>query len=425
METRKPETIRISRRVAAAEVDTVLRLPFDVPPDVERLEVAMRGVDPSSSVRVGLQDPRRLRGMWSGGRTTASVARENATPGFERGPVSPGRWALVVLPTRVGAAGCVVEAEVTFVMKRRRWLKGDLHLHTFHSDGHDSPEAVIDRCRELGLDFIALTDHDTCVPNSYVPLREGFTVLPGVELSTHKGHANCIGVDHPYVNALFSTDAEVQEALRQARRAGSFISLNHPFDWDPGCAWRWTWDVEYDALEAVNGPYRPTNQRAMDWWQKQLCAGRKLPVVGGSDSHNCFELTLAGMPTTWVYAEENGREAIVAALKRGNAFISIYPRGPGFSMQGRVPGETVRAAAGERLSFPFELTTPKGSQIRVITSAGEAMRATADRDGFACDFTLAPAANDFVRVEAWEYQEEYDRLMLTCLTNPVYVEVQG
>ena len=42
------------------------------------------------------------------------------------------------------------------------FLKVDLHLHSEYSpDSSTSLESLIARCRELGLDRIALTDHNT------------------------------------------------------------------------------------------------------------------------------------------------------------------------------------------------------------------------------------------------------------------------
>jgi DNA polymerase (family 10) len=38
-------------------------------------------------------------------------------------------------------------------------LKGDLHMHTTLSDGRTTPEAMAERARELGLEYIAITDH--------------------------------------------------------------------------------------------------------------------------------------------------------------------------------------------------------------------------------------------------------------------------
>ena len=38
-------------------------------------------------------------------------------------------------------------------------LKGDLHMHTTLSDGRADAEAMALRARELGLEYIAITDH--------------------------------------------------------------------------------------------------------------------------------------------------------------------------------------------------------------------------------------------------------------------------
>ena len=37
----------------------------------------------------------------------------------------------------------------------------DLHLHTIHSDGTETPEAVVGMARQARLTAIAITDHDT------------------------------------------------------------------------------------------------------------------------------------------------------------------------------------------------------------------------------------------------------------------------
>ena len=39
-------------------------------------------------------------------------------------------------------------------------MKADLHIHTYYSDGAFSPEKIIDTAVDVGLDAIAITDHD-------------------------------------------------------------------------------------------------------------------------------------------------------------------------------------------------------------------------------------------------------------------------
>lgn len=64
-------------------------------------------------------------------------------------------------------------------------LKGALHTHTTKSDGKLTPDEVLRRYRDLGFDFIALTDHDFLLrPNSYADVPdefEGMLVFKGVE----------------------------------------------------------------------------------------------------------------------------------------------------------------------------------------------------------------------------------------------------
>lgn len=53
----------------------------------------------------------------------------------------------------------------------------DLHLHTYYSDGRESPSVVVQRAKRAGLDVIAITDHDG---------------MGGVEEAVEEGR--CLGV---------------------------------------------------------------------------------------------------------------------------------------------------------------------------------------------------------------------------------------
>lgn len=65
--------------------------------------------------------------------------------------------------------------------------KVDLHMHSYHSDGFFSPDEVIMKAKEKGLEIISITDHDSV--NSLKEAIEagkkhGVEVIPGVEIST-------------------------------------------------------------------------------------------------------------------------------------------------------------------------------------------------------------------------------------------------
>ena len=45
--------------------------------------------------------------------------------------------------------------------KKLNWYKGNLHTHTYWSDGDEFPEMVLDWYKNHGYDFVALSDHNT------------------------------------------------------------------------------------------------------------------------------------------------------------------------------------------------------------------------------------------------------------------------
>ena len=95
----------------------------------------------------------------------------------------------------------------------------DLHVHTNRSDGRYSPEDVIERCFEGGLDVIAITDHDLATPlatGRYVRGDREMTVIGGAEISgQHEGEEFHLLVYFP--NAIPHPFREFCQAQARAR----------------------------------------------------------------------------------------------------------------------------------------------------------------------------------------------------------------
>lgn len=101
----------------------------------------------------------------------------------------------------------------------------DLHLHTTASDGGYSPQQLVEKCNQVGLDYIAITDHDTV--NGVKEAMEvgeslGMTVIPGIEFSTKENgitvHILGYGIDindAPLLKML-----KEQQSLRKKRMQG-------------------------------------------------------------------------------------------------------------------------------------------------------------------------------------------------------------
>ncbi len=101
----------------------------------------------------------------------------------------------------------------------------DLHSHTLASDGILSPEALVLRAHERGVNVLAITDHDTTA--AIVPARQAIishqlplSLIAGVEISTlwenHEIHIVGLGMDinHPAICGLL--DSQHQKRLQRA-----------------------------------------------------------------------------------------------------------------------------------------------------------------------------------------------------------------
>ena len=68
-------------------------------------------------------------------------------------------------------------------------MKSDFHIHTYFSDGVYSPEKIVDTALDVGLEVIALTDHDNVlsydVAQDYIKKNDKkLEVIKGVEINT-------------------------------------------------------------------------------------------------------------------------------------------------------------------------------------------------------------------------------------------------
>jgi hypothetical protein len=419
---------------------TYFLLPFNMPLGVETLELSYRyprylesEAHPGRAafttrreiniIDLGLIAPDgRQVGASGSDKTEISLSEVSATPGYRACPLVPGEWQILVGAYKIDPAGVTVTYELTFTFKHRRLLKGDLHTHTLASDGVLTAEELALRAVRHGLDFLAITDHNQAISREALPQMLGLTLIPGVEWTHYKGHANFLGVDLPYDGSFAAnTPEEVAGRFDSARSRGALISVNHPFE--ECCIFQFDLDaLPFDCLEVWNGPMRESNLKAIGLWQSLLAAGRKVPICGGSDYHRDTPFIFPGGPTTCVYALSSGPNDILSALKEGHAYIIFAPNGPWLELSAgeAILGDTVSWPEVKELHIQAgELKA--GDLIRVVTGSGSDVVIEAPSDG-QVRTTYEMAAPGFARVEILRAFLPVLPRLPALISNPIYFE---
>ncbi len=399
---KKPEdiSIHIPLFIEHARQGSYFTIPFRMPENIESFsltygyarygeqEIAIERGEFTSRTEINIIDLGLIApdghqvGASGSDKLSISISETYATPGYVPSALAPGTWQIIVGAYKVAAAGVDVSYELTFSPKYRRLLKGDLHTHTFGSDGVLGLGELAQHALRNGLDFLAVTDHNQMVSSDALHQYPGITLIPGIEWTHYRGHANFLGVDRPYDEPfLANTDGEIQERFASARLRGAFISVNHPCD--PVCPFLLDMNsLPYDCLEVWNGPMRGSNLQAIGLWQSMLVSGKKVPICAGSDYHRDALLLFPGGPSTCVYAESGGPTDILIALRLGHAFISYSVNGPMLEMTAgeALLGDSVRFSALQQLDYQVNGLLA-GDVVQVVTPQGNASVFTADTNG--------------------------------------------
>ncbi|MFS0821514.1 CehA/McbA family metallohydrolase [Bacillus sp. 1P02SD] len=416
------KTETVSRFISHEEEGLYIEIPFAVPEGVEQFYVKMDVVHngaASSIIDLGVKDPYRVRG-WSGGaRTEFFIHQAKATPGYLHGEIHAGDWAVILGSYKVAEKGCTVNVTVEYTLETHRWIKGDLHTHSVHSDGKFTLREKAELVENIGLDFVGITDHNTASQNEAYPRDTNTLFIPGMELTTNKGHLNFYGVNDPVKDFRVNTMEDLHSRIKEAREQGTYVSLNHPFCRYTG--WRLDWNFDYDWVEVWNGPWREDNQDAVNWWHEQLVDGKRLVAVGGSDAHNPQQVHVKhGMPTNWVYSKALTSPEILKTIDKGHVVLSYAPEGPfinltcGDSMVGDVCKESDR-------KVELKVNNVQYSDIvKVISNKGNEKEVIIEKEQDQLNLDWEINNRSFYRVEVWRYFPEVKQRLMAALSNPIY-----
>jgi hypothetical protein len=429
-----------------------------------------------SIIDLGLFDPRGhafldgagFRG-WSGGaRSEVKVGQAEATPGYLLGPLYPGTWHAILGLYRIAPEGCEVTVTLTstpgetgaatppayapagVLREGAAWYRGDLHAHTHHSDATADVATLAAAARAQGLDFCAVTDHNTVSHLPHLAAHSGpdLLLIPGVEITTYRGHANVWGV-RAWQEFRAQTDDQMRQIRERVREQGLLFSVNHPKYGGP--PWEYDSAFDADAVEVWQAPWFLSNYQSLAFWDDLLRAGVRPTLVGGSDKHQgTFDGTLGGYevgtPTTWVYAEALSEAAILEGIRAGHVFVSRNPAGVRLDLTaraGREPvmmGDVLKVREGARVSFtcrvdgavgPLRQGCPSGCEaplLRVVRGEGQAACVPIDGDRWTYSWQVVARVDDYYRAEVIEpptepLDEEPSSLVAFALSNPIYIRL--
>jgi hypothetical protein len=321
-------------------------VPVDVPPGTRSLRVELRFDRSAGVLDLGVFDPAgAFRGYSGGARDAFVVGERAATPGYLPGPLPAGTWQVLLGLHRVPAAG--LEWSVTADTSRdsgnpglgfeprtstirekegrrlpaaagMRWMAGDLHAHTVHSDGTLTVAELAALAADAGLDFLAVTDHNTVSHHAELTAT-GLLLVPGQEVTTDRGHANAFG-PVPWVDFRRPPD----DWLSTVDAAGGLLSVNHPLAGD--CAWLMPMAGRPALAEVWHSGWWDRTWGAPLAWLLAWAPGA-VPV-GGSDFHRLADAERPGRPTTWVAVAEPSTAGILDGLRAGRTAISADPHAP-------------------------------------------------------------------------------------------------
>ncbi len=449
-------------------------VPFEVPAEVKSLSVSYE-YDKKGGINVldlGVFDPCvaktnsdvcGFRG-WSGGRRNVIfISEKAATNGYIAGKLPAGNWRVILGLYKIAPEGAEVTIKIkineidrqaaqqlaeekakTFDFPRSQrlapptadgltWFRGDLHMHTFHSDGTWTVKGILDYARAANLDFVSITDHNTfshhAELNVLAPADKNLLVMRGEEVTTYGGHFNVWGLPTgKWIDFRVTPkdSAHLESIVAEINNLRLIFSINHPTALCGGCDWSYgddTWR-SFSSVEIWNGAWDFQDEAALKKWDQMLQTGQQIRAVGSSDSHNPpgeKNGSPIGTPTNFVGAKQLTQKDILAAVKIGRVWIAENPTyslnftGTSSGSRARI-GDTLSVSPGKEAKFNFSgAGFPVGATVALVSRGTTLQKITLDKPDFVSTFVAKPKGGEYFRLEIRDSMKK-----MLAFTNPIY-----
>jgi predicted metal-dependent phosphoesterase TrpH len=199
-----------------------------------------------------------------------------------------------------------------------------MQTHSRYSNpcGWTSPSKIVESAVSVGLDGIALTDHNTMagVDEARSASPQNFVVIPGEEVDTPNGQIIGLFLDEE-IEPWQDPEAVIDEIHRQ----GGLAFAPHPFDtYREGLKTIGQLSDKLDAIETLNSRCVRSrfNQRAT-----AFARDVGLPKLGGSDAHFAYEVGKAHTSVRLSRVVEEDSDVRPSHLKRAIVEGDVEPVG--------------------------------------------------------------------------------------------------
>lgn len=243
-----------------------------------------------------------------------------------------------------------------------KWQAYELHTHTPHSDGiHTLLEMAIE-AKRIGLDGLALTDHNTMsglIDKDFVEEKTGLHIVRGLEWTTFYGHMLTLGIER-YEDWRNLSPIDIEKGIDRIHKQGGIVGIAHPFCIGTpictGCFWEYEisdWNV-VDYIEVWNEPFpsiKKSNIRAFELWTEKLNQGYQIAATSGRDWHKSDSND--GPPAvSYLYMNVGNNELkeaeVINAIKQGNISVSL---GPLLLLSGKISIDGQAFGLGDRVNL--------------------------------------------------------------------------
>jgi predicted metal-dependent phosphoesterase TrpH len=448
--------------VTVAQNRTHFFVPFTVPAGVHRITVDFSYThrQEKTTLNIGIHDPNGFRGQSGSNKDHFTIGPGDATASYIPGAIPPGQWKFLISVSSIRPElTSHYRVEIRFnspledssftltpLETGTRWYRGDLHMHTAHSDGSCVNQSgnhvpcplflTAQMAASRGLDFIAITDHNSVA--HYAEMRElqpyfsKLLLIPGREMTTFYGHFNAFGITQ-YVDYLVAEKGgrTIDQVVADIKAQGGIVSINHPMSPTDercrGCGWGPPGPVDlakFSSVEVVNA-----NRVMSPFWDEQIAKGFRLTAVGGSDNHEATKgediPSAIGHPTTVVQASELSVAGILDGIRAGHVFVDVTgSRNRMIEVEARTAeaaahmGDVISAKSGTELAMQVHVTGCAQSKVQELL------------DGKPLDDPIALASDDQSVAGHWKSDGSRHWIRFTVsdadgktqlLGNPIYV----